>query len=116
MSTALDAKKFPAHLAISSGECHPRRARPPRYDKAKEARIFRSGTFGSPDVDGTTERQSRADFSQNESRDHHEEDRDKVRRPVDVIRRNLSEMTVPYHIAAGPPASSPRKSADLKTP
>jgi len=60
------------YLAVSSGERHPSRGRPPSDEKAKEPSVLGPCAFGRPYVDGTTQGQRRADFGEDEGGDEHE--------------------------------------------
>ena len=80
------------NLAISSSKCHPRRARPPSDDKAKEPCILRSCTFRGPDVDRAAQGESRTDLSEHRSSCGHENHGKDKWRPDDLV--NLCPLTL----------------------
>ena len=66
------------YLTVTSGKRHPSCGRPPSHKKSKEPRVSWAGTLGGPDVNGTAERERRADFGEDRSRDEHKDNGDDV--------------------------------------
>lgn len=109
-------EKKRTNLAISRCKGHPGGTCPPSDNEAKESGILWSRAFSCPNIDGAREWESGAYLSQHSCRDHHEDDRDEVRRPANErYEPSYLKGGCAYQTAAGPPAKSPRNRADLES-